>query len=413
MGVYFYWQTAAYGRRQKDDDARRKPRGNSRESPRCCPPPPRSSGSVSFSIPSPNKKWFLFGGIGGGIALLALVAVVVLTQFWGGRQGTAASMLTLTPPKIGYGFQNDIAAIALDEDFQDLTGLDLNAEGVLEAWVGSLEIDPALLAGVLAVNPVEGEWNSERLNILEGNFEFADLRADLEDLEYEETSYREYEVWEDRAGRDYYALVGEGQYVLYSKSEDAVKAGLNSLYREVSLANAEDSDLKRVLDKVGSAPQVWFFNEDQCGIGRCRGYGVAFGGYDATVQEIPASFVLLFSSAQAAERAADEYDEIAAFVEEGVRFQGGTIDIADIASDGEFVVGSGKYVPPAEQESGVYPAHCGAGGSRCGAGAGCACSAADSGYAGGTGAAAGAAGGIFAAYCCADTYGAAGDILLA
>ena len=252
-------------------------------------------------------------------------------------------MLTLTPPEIESGFRNDVAAIARDEDFQDLTGLDLNAEGVLEDWVGSLEVDPALIAGVLAVNPVEGEWNRERLNILEGNFEFADLRADLEDLGYEENSYREYEVWEDRSGRNYYALVGEGQYVLYSESEDAVKAGLNSLYREVSLANAEDSDLKRVMDKVGNAPQVWFFNEDRCGIGRCRGYGVAFGGYDATAQEIPASFVLLFSSPQAAERAADEYDEVAAFVEEGIRFAGGAIDIADIASDGEFVVGSGKY----------------------------------------------------------------------
>ena len=114
----------------------------------------------------------------------------------------------------------------------------------------------------------------------------------------------------------------------------------------MSLANAEDSDLKRVLDKAGSAPQVWFFNEDRRGIKRCQGYGIAFGGYDAVAEEIPASFVLLFSSPQAAERAADEYDEVATFVEER-RFEGGNIAIADIAIAGEFVVGSGKYAKPA------------------------------------------------------------------
>ncbi len=262
----------------------------------------------------------------------------------GGRQEAAASPLTLTPPEnIEFGIWHDFAAIARDEDFQELLGPDLDAEGALATWGGSLEIDPALLASALAVHPAEGEWAGEHLGILEGDFEFADLRADLEDLEYEETSYREYEVWEDRGGRDYYALVGEGQYLLYSKSEDAVKAALNSLYREVSLANAEDNDLKRVLDKVGRAPMVWFINEDRCGIKRCQGYGIAFSGYDAVAEEIPVTFVLLFSSAQAAERAADEYDEIATFVEERITINDGNIDIADIASDGEFVVGSGKY----------------------------------------------------------------------
>ena len=73
------------------------------------------------------------------------------------------------------------------------------------------------------------------------------------------------------------------------------------------------------------------------------GYGVAFGSYDAVAEEIPVNFVLLFSSDQAGERAADEYDEVATFVEEDIRFEGGAIDIAGIASDGEFVVGSGKY----------------------------------------------------------------------
>ena len=296
--------------------------------------------------------------------MLAIVAAVVLTQFLGGRQEAAASLLTLTPPEnIYYGSRLDIAAIARDEDFQEIYGPDLDAEGALEGWVGSLEIDPALLASALAVNQAEGKWDGQRLYILEGDFEFADLRADLEDLEYEETSYREYEVWEHRGGRDYYALVGEGQYVLRSDSEDAVKAALNSLYREVSLANAEDSDLKRVLDKVGSATRVWFFNEDWCEIKRCQGYGIAFSGYDAVAEEIPVTFVLLFSSAQAAERAADEYDEVATFVEEGITFDDGNIDIADIASDGEFVVGSGKYVPaepaavvPAPPEPVVAPA---------------------------------------------------------
>ena len=263
-------------------------------------------------------------------------------------------MLTLTPPgNIVVGTMLDIAAIARDEDFQDLTNFDLYGERDLAGWVGSLDIDPASLSGVLTMGQGANKWDGELLYILEGDFEFADLRADLEDLEYEETSYREYEVWEDRGGRDYYALVGEGQYVLRSKSEDAVKAALNSLYREVSLANAEDNDLKRVLDKVGRAPMVWFINEDRCGIKRCQGYGVAFGGYDAVAEEIPMTFVLLFSSAQAAERAADEYDEVATFVEEQT-LRGGNIDIADIASDGEFVVGSGKFVPP--EPAAVMPA---------------------------------------------------------
>ena len=172
-----------------------------------------------------------------------------------------------------------------------------------------------------------------------------DIRDDLDDAGHEESSYRGYEVWE---GTSYYGLLEEAGYVIFSDSEDDVEDALGVLYRgEGSMANAEDNDLKLILDKLGNATLIHAFDDSHCEVlSRCQGYGVAFTGYDYDEEETGAQLAVLFSSERAAESAADDYDDVADFMESNQSFGSRSLDIDDLKNEGVFVVGQAMLKAP-------------------------------------------------------------------
>ncbi len=312
--------------------------------------PIQSSGKPSFI-----NKWFLIGG-GAGVVLIVIIIAVALKLVLGGGLPMPDSTLELVPEDTGVIIIWDIPAIMLDEYHQEygipvkgFLNEDLNLDGdtrILDVEIDFEEVDEYILAII----------DSEVL-LLKGAFQFEDTRDDLMDAGYEKNSYRGYEIWEGWTnyapapvvidgnipfwdGWMNYALIEKGAtgYIIVSPSEDAVEGVLNNLYRgSGSLTDGEDSDLKRILEKLGEAPTVVASVDDPCkAIKRCQGYGSAFTGYDVAAEKINSDFVLLFSSERAAETAADDYDEVADFIELGVGF-----DIADTKSEGEFVISSG------------------------------------------------------------------------
>ena len=174
---------------------------------------------------------------------------------------------------------------------------------------------------------------TRRVYLLKGRFFFDDLRDDLEDLGYEEDSYRDYEIW---SGFKTYAMLEEDGLIVVSDEETAVEQSLRVLHRDSgSLADAENNDLKRILERLGDAPSVAGAAGGQCRVKRCLAWGQAITRYDIDEEAMIAEVALLFSSERAAERAAENHDEVKDFVEGRNTYD---MNLADTTSDGEFVL---------------------------------------------------------------------------
>ena len=298
------------------------------------PPPdlPLTSPSSKFNL---NNKWLIIGGAGGGVVLLVIIVAVVFTQFAGGGPPMPNSMLHLVPEDADGLRSMDIPATMGDTDFHEygFPGGTLAAYVSLD-WeegmsVGDTEIDLEQIDEYLTV------VGDSEVNLLKGQFQFDDIREDLDDAGYEEDIYRGYEVW---TGRQNYALLEATGYIIFSPNQDAVEDVLKTLYRgDGSLADAEDNELKRILDKAGDGlAVVASVAEDECPVKRCQGFGAAFTEVDLDAEAVVTKVVVLFSSERAAEDAADDYDDVADFLDGRLN-----IDIADTKSDGEFVTGQG------------------------------------------------------------------------
>ena len=125
-------------------------------------------------------------------------------------------------------------------------------------------------------------------------------------------------------------------YIVAAASIDAVESVLKNLYNgSGSLARADaDNDMKRMLDELDDGFQIQAQLGNRCQVERCRGYVFALTEADENAERFTVRFALLFGNERSAERAADDYDEVADFLELA---QG--IDIEDTEADGDFVVG--------------------------------------------------------------------------
>ena len=287
------------------------------------PSPPRSS----------NRNLLLIGGIVGGLVLVVVVAGVLFTMLSGGGPPSGNSALSLAP-----------------EDTEEL--VTWNIQVVLEGTIGEADpdADPDEVVHRLL-------WNLDRdfvdiedisqfawvafedglVGITSLNSNFDVVREELEDFDWEEDTYRGYEVWAS-GNRSFALLEKEGQII--EGRPDSVEKVLNNHYRERgSLAEAEDSDLKRIVDRLEEGAGLWVNAEDGvCDrVSRCQGVGLSFLSYDLDDEVVLCSYVLLFSSERSAESAADEFDEVSGYLESI-----GDLDIDDAESDGEFVVGTGR-----------------------------------------------------------------------
>jgi hypothetical protein len=295
--------------------------GETPERPEDTSPSLTQASSSSAQSKLSSNKWLLIGGGTGAAVVVAIIVAVVVVQVLGGGGPLGNSDLMKLAPENAEGIWTaDTKFLRQDLDFEEAADLTSPAE----------EIDIADVDEYTIVYLEPGR----RFYLLKGPFLFDDLRDDLEGKGYEEDAYRGYEVW---SGVKTYAMLEDDGLLIVSDQQSATEEALKTLYRgSESLADAEDNDLKRILGKLGNAPIVFATVGDQCQVKRCRGWGQATTGYDIDKEELIAEVVLLFSSERAAESAADDYDEVKDFAEGRTGYD---TDLADITSDGEFVLG--------------------------------------------------------------------------
>ena len=300
-----------------------------------------------------GNKRFIIGGAIGGAALLVIIAAVAVLQLLGGGSAAAGSLLKLVPEDAQFIIL--LSPQTLREKPDDFPGdYDDFAEGLqetIEDEFNTEEIDLAQVGSFsgFAVNPDFQEGTI----LLQGDFAFDDLRDDWADQGFEADSYKGYELWQ---GQSYYALLEAEGALITSDSAELLKDIIKNLDRgSGSLADAEDNDLKRILDRLARSPLVFALAGDSCGdaVRGCRGVGVAYAGADLDREEVATDLVVLFSNRRRSERAFDDYDDVAELMEsilEGYVGVAGEfavipdadgVDVDDIAQDGDFVRGVG------------------------------------------------------------------------
>ena len=310
------------------------------------PPPPDSSPEPVAPSPAPspapsaaspgnsNKKLFLYGGIGAAIlAVVAIIAVGAFVFLSDSGPPSAGSVLGLAPEdsrtlifwNVREAVDGSVADAFVDHDYM--------AYHVFPDFDNAYDVDPLDVEHYALLVLDEGG----QVEIAKGEFFFDDFRDDLEGRDYDENSYRGYEIWNGLS--DSVAFLEEDGFVIFG-SEDDVESILNNLYRDAgSLESSSESELKIVIERLGNpVAYVASTNDELCHISRCRGFGIgisSFGLDDPDLAE--ANYVVLFSSDRSAESAADDYDEVSDFFENMV-----DLEIDDAESDKEFVFGTGS-----------------------------------------------------------------------
>ena len=142
-----------------------------------------------------------------------------------------------------------------------------------------------------------------------------------------------YEVWEDQNGGGIALLDG---YVVAARSLDSLESVLKNLHNgSGSLERADDdNDMRMLLDKLDQGFQIHAEVGNRCAVDRCLGYITALTDVDGDAEQVTVKTALLFRNERAADSAADDYDEVADFLE---HLQG--IAIEDTEAEGSFVVG--------------------------------------------------------------------------
>ena len=309
-----------------------------------------------------RNRWVLIGGsVVVGVAVVVAVAVVMLTV--GGGSGGSSSALELIP---------DNTEVLLMLNMETIRNRQADFPGDYDDFADEIqhEIDSELDTEEISLEQVNGfilAADSEYydgLLLIQGDFAFGDIRDDWEDQEFEEDSYINYEIWD---GDNYYALLEDHGAIITSNSEELVKEVIKIVDRGTgSLAADLDGDLSRIMAGLGSSPVmigVVGDSGESCDAVApgCVGYGAAYSGSDLDREEVTANLVFLFSSERRAERAVDEYDDVADLMEEvlenfaeeaddlpGLPDVDG-VDIDDITADGEFVLGIGIIEIEAEE----------------------------------------------------------------
>ena len=198
-------------------------------------------------------------------------------------------------------------------------------------WADSLPVPSWLFSEVslddistAVVQDVDGSTGY----VLAGDFPFDAIRELMEDGDWEEDTYRDFEVWD---GRNVALLEDSGIILLGS---GFVASVLKALDTDRGLIEG-DSAMKRVLDKAGQGLAVLAVTEN-CGsfgspaLRSCDAFAMSItGGTDETAN-LRAAF--LFSSENRAESSLDNIEEALLDTDEV------DADIDSIGTDGEFVI---------------------------------------------------------------------------
>ena len=245
----------------------------------------------------------MLGIVGGGAVALAVIIVVVVlavTGTFGGGGSGGGSLLGYVPNDAGLVTIGDMRTQTSRDGLEDY--VDFIQDGGDDPRdtkdIGMDDDDIEIFAVVY-----ESFGGHDTLWIAQGDFEFDDIREELDDgLDCEDDDYRGFELWEC-SGRSFPAAVAifekDGYVVIASQRQSDLERLLTFMSREPEqLANAEDSDIRRILNTVGDG---WLrvAAVDECPVDRCQGSGLALQGDDSDAIDV--SFALLFGSERAAE----------------------------------------------------------------------------------------------------------------
>lgn len=318
------------------------------------PPSPKPASSA----PSRGARGFLTGRnlafLGGGAVVVVVVAVVVAVLFTmvigggsGGRGGGSSDALAYIlddSDDMSLAVIN-VAAILQLEDIPSMLYSDFlempydkqldHPEDWKDEWrdsdwgdympVPSWFFSSVVLDDVSTL--VAQEVDGDNGYILAGNFLFDALRDDMDDEGWEEDTYREFEVWDDRN----VALLEDSGIILLG--EGFVGGVLKGLDSGKGLLEG-DSAMQKALDKAGKGLLVIG------NAGNCESFGdPSLRGCDAYAWSItggtPATTLMraayLFSSNRRAEASLEDIEE-AIFDDDDV-----DADIESIKVEGDFV----------------------------------------------------------------------------
>lgn len=173
-----------------------------------------------------------------------------------------------------------------------------------------------------------------------GNFEFVDIREELEDAYGESDEYRGFEVWN---GRNWALLEDQGALIKGDELVEAVLKVIDTGKGSLAAVTEESRngwELKQALDKAGEGLLTWGFTDcdflpdirPRFALGEslsgCRAAVWTVKGGDPNATEMDLVFV--FSSERRAESGMDD-------IEEAILDSDADIDIDLIEADGEFV----------------------------------------------------------------------------
>ena len=303
-----------------------------------------------------SSKMLIIGGAGGGAALVVVIVVVILlaTGMFGGGGGASGGgdWLAYVPSDaagVGIADNRAISDGDVPEDFADYW--EDEDDGASERTYDFVDVDEDDL--IVHATVVDDNFDGT-LDILQGNFDFDIIREELEDgRDCEDDDYRGFELWEC-PGQEYpaVALFEKDKYVVLAAQRQSDLEDILTYKSRTpeKLANADDSDIKRLLGQTDGWLQ-WAILGDACPIDRCQGVAIALGESGDSA-DMPASYALLFNSERAA-TAAEGNIEIDDLLEGWFALFALDLGIGEVKAQGEFVVGSGtaEFVDPDEPRS--------------------------------------------------------------
>ena len=279
------------------------------------------------------------------------VAVLVMTLAALGCGGTFSSPgggpLALIPSGATKIEQWDVAML-LNEEGPLVKGFEDQWETVLEEF--GIFIDD--------LDTLTRSWSVDGVMVIaEGDLDFEDIRDTLHDIDFEERTWRGFELWEGRSSariRAMAVLEDEG-YAVVGTTTDVVREVLKSIDRETGFLSSEQKsaqDMKRAWDKTGSG--VLREAREECRVEvdirgcQASAFAVNFPVGDGT-STVEATAVFLFRNGRTAESQANRMGEFYQEAQESNPSwsppvslpMGGAsyaIEIGDPEVDGEFAI---------------------------------------------------------------------------
>ena len=218
------------------------------------------------------------------------------------------------------------------ESLLNYDGLDDLQDEFLEAWAWVEEYGIFLDDVTKVVSANDDRSNS--LWLLSGEFEWDDVRDDLDDVGFNDSEYRNVEVWEESSrGLTVGLLEDRGLVVISSPEDDGVKDVIRALQSgEGFLFEDMDLEITRVLSRVKVGFQM--MAEEGCGevdLRSCK--GVAYSvGRELDGFSLDLEWVFLFRSDSSARSGSSDIED---YFEDEMPSE---VDVEDVEQDGEFVV---------------------------------------------------------------------------